>query len=141
MRYRLVTLHMRNDKADLKSLSPLERLVVEFLWANGPSTAESVRESLMKRHPMKEATTRTILRRLESKGYATHVQEGRTYIYSAAVAPTKMAMRTIRQLIDKFWGGSAHAFVTGMVENEVIDPAELRDLSKKLELLHRKGRK
>ena|SRR6476660_8157807 len=127
---------MRNAKASPKSPSALEQLVIEFLWASGPSSAEAVREGLMKRHAMKEATTRTILRRLEAKGYATHVEEGRTYIYSA-VQPESLAMRTIRHVIDRFWGGSAKALVAGMVEHEVIDPEELREFSKKLDRLQR----
>ena len=110
--------------------------MIEFLWANGPSTSETVRKGLMKRHPMKEATARTILRRLEAKGYVTHVEQGRTYVYSG-VQPKNMAMRSIRQIIDRFWNGSAKALVTGMVEHEVIDPGELRELAKKLERLQK----
>ena len=86
----------------------------------------------MKRHPMKESTVRTILRRLEAKGYALHTEEGRTYIYSA-VRLEHMAMHMIRQIIDRFWGGSAPALVAGMVDHEIIHPAELRELSKKLQ--------
>ena len=122
---------MRNTQSSTVSPSSLEQLVIEFLGANGPSSAEQVREGLMKRHPMKESTVRTILRRLEAKGYATHTEEGRTYIYSV-VRLENVAMRTIRQIIDRFWGGSAPALVAGMVDHEIIDPAELRELSKKL---------
>jgi BlaI family penicillinase repressor len=127
---------MRNNKSPSKLPSALEQLVIEFLWANGPSSSETVREGLMKRHPMKEATARTILRRLEAKGYATHVEQGRTYVYSG-VQPKNMAMRSIRQIIDRFWNGSAKALVAGMVEHEVIDPGELRELSRKLERLQK----
>ena len=123
---------MRNTKSATVSPSGLEQLVLNFLSANGPSSAEQVREALMKRHPMKESTARTILRRLEDKGYASHTEQGRTYVYSA-VQPEKVAMRTIRQIIERFWGGSARALVAGMVDHEVIDPPELRELSKKLE--------
>ena len=123
---------MRNTKSATVLPSGLEQLVLNFLSANGPSSAEQVREALMKRHPMKESTARTILRRLEDKGYASHTEQGRTYVYSA-VQPEKVAMRTIRQIIERFWGGSARALVAGMVDHEVIDPPELRELSKKLE--------
>jgi BlaI family transcriptional regulator, penicillinase repressor len=131
---------MRHSKPSAQAPSGLEQLVMEFLWENGPSSSETVREGLMKRHPMKEATARTILRRLEAKGYASHVEEGRTYIYSP-VRPENIAMRTIRQVIDRFWGGSAQALVAGMVEHEVIDPAELREFSKKLDRLAKQKKK
>ncbi len=128
---------MRNTKLPRKALSELEHLVMDFLWRHGSSTAEQVREGLASKHPMKDATARTILRRLEEKGYASHSEEGRTYIYSGVEQPENVAMRAIRQIIDRFWGGSAEALVAGMVEQEVIDPDELKELARKLS---RKGK-
>lgn len=115
---------------------------MQFLWTNGPSSAERVREGLDSRHPMKDATARTILRRLEEKGYASHREEGRAYIYSGIEQPENVAMRAIRQIADRFWGGSVQALVAGMVEQEVIDPRELRQLAQRLERRQeRKGNK
>jgi predicted transcriptional regulator len=123
---------MRNTQSQRKPLSELEHLVMEYLWTNGPATAEQIRQGLESTHSMKDATARTILRRLEEKGYAQHREEGRTYIYSGLEEAENVAMRAIRQIIDRFWGGSAEALVTGMVEQEVIDPNELRELARKL---------
>jgi predicted transcriptional regulator len=94
----------------------------------------------MKKHPMKEATARTILRRLEAKRHVTHTERGRTYVYSA-VRPERMAMRSIRYIIDRFWGGSARALVAGMVDHEVIDAAELRQLSVEVDRQRKPKRK
>lgn len=116
-----------------KAPSGLEHLVMHALWVTGPSSAEQIREHLMKTHPMKDATVRTILRRLEAKGYATHREEGRTYVYSVVEQPESLAVRAVRQVIDRFWGGSAQAMVVGLVEQEVLEPAELKRLSQKLE--------
>ena len=125
---------MRNSNSQSKPLSQLEHLVMEYLWAHGPATSEQIRQGLEATHSMKDATARTILRRLEEKGYAQHREEGRTYIYSGVEQAENVAMRAIRQIIDRFWGGSAEALVTGMVEQEVIDPRELRELAKKLDM-------
>ena len=124
---------MRNSNSQRKPLSELEHLVMEYLWAHGPATSEQIRQGLEATHAMKDATARTILRRLEEKGYAQHREEGRTYVYSGVEEAENVAMRAIRQIIDRFWGGSAEALVAGMVEQEVIDPQELRELAKKLE--------
>jgi predicted transcriptional regulator len=131
---------MRNTKATPKSLSGLEQLVIEFLWSNGPSTSEQVRTGLMRKHAMKEATARTILRRLESKRHATHTEQGRTYLYSA-IHPESIAMRSIRHIIDQFWGGSASALVSGMVDHEVIDADELKKLSEEVNRQRKPKRK
>jgi DNA-binding PadR family transcriptional regulator len=45
-------------------------------------TAETVRERLSR--PLKQSTVRTVLRRLEEKGYITHTVDGRTDVYDAA---------------------------------------------------------
>ena len=66
----------------LPELGDLEREVMQLVWANGPVTAEAVRERLSR--PLKESTVRTVLRRLEDKGYTTHTVDGRTYVYQAA---------------------------------------------------------
>ena len=46
------------------------------LWDRRSATAEDVRLALAQRHPMKESTVRTILKRLEEKGYVELVPFG-----------------------------------------------------------------
>jgi Fe2+ or Zn2+ uptake regulation protein len=66
----------------LEDLGDLQREVVQVVWADAPVTAETVREK--RSRPVKESTVRTVLRRLEEKGYITHTVDGRTYVYDAA---------------------------------------------------------
>jgi predicted transcriptional regulator len=73
-----------------------------------------------------------VLRRLEAKGYVRHRTEGRTYIYEAAEAPSTVAARAVRQLIDRFCGGSAEALLVGLVRNDVVSAAQLERLTKKI---------
>jgi hypothetical protein len=54
--------------------------------------------------PCKEATARTILRRLEIKGYVTHRLDGRTYVYTAKMQPENVAMR--RTLLGRIRSGA-----------------------------------
>ncbi|HUP02449.1 MAG TPA: BlaI/MecI/CopY family transcriptional regulator, partial [Bryobacteraceae bacterium] len=70
-----------------KPLSELEHLVMGVVWERGAATSEEVRLALAIRHPMKESTARTILKRLEEKGYAKHTVERRTNIYRGAEEP------------------------------------------------------
>jgi len=81
---------------------------------------------------MKESTVRTILRRLEQKGFVTHEIEGRTYIYRAAEARQNVAVRAVKSIIDRFCGGSAEELVIGMVDNAVIDRDELERLARRI---------
>ena len=69
---------------DLPDLGDLEREVMHLVWARAPITADEVRARLGR--SLKESTVRTVLRRLEDKGFVTHTTEGRTFLYSAAEA-------------------------------------------------------
>jgi len=115
-----------------KALSDLEHLVMAQVWESGAATAEQVREALAGRHPMKESTTRTMLKRLEQKGYLRHRVEGRTYIYTGSEAPQHVAAKAVRSLIDRLCGGSVEQLLVGMVENDVVDERELERLARRI---------
>src|SRR5262245_39829372 len=68
-------------------VSPLENAVMHVLWERGTATADDVRQALEKSRELKESTIRTLLRRLEDKGYVTHDVDGRTFIYRPQVDP------------------------------------------------------
>jgi predicted transcriptional regulator len=99
-------------------LGEVEQTVMDYLWTRGPSSAEACREALASSRPMKDSTIRTVLRRLEEKGYLTHETEGRTFIYKASDA--------------RFCGGSAEQLVLGMVDNAVLNRKQLERLARKI---------
>ena len=105
---------------------------MEVLWNRGPSTAEQVRAALAPRHVLKDSTVRTVLLRLQQKGYVEHKQEGRAFVYSGVEQPRNVAVRAVRQIIDKFCDGSLEQLLVGLVENEVVDRAELQQLARKV---------
>ena len=115
-----------------KPLSNLEQMVMRVVWERNSVTAEEVREALAKRHFMKESTCRIVLKRLEEKGYVSHRVEGRTNIYTGVEPPSNVAARAVRQIIDRFCNGSVERLLAGMVDSDVIDSRELKDLAAKI---------
>jgi len=107
-------------------------MVMDFVWTHGPCTAESCREALAATRPMKDSTVRTVLRRLELKGFVAHAVEGRTFFYRAAEARQNVAVRAVKSIIDRFCGGSAEELVLGMVNSAVIDRSQLERLARKV---------
>jgi predicted transcriptional regulator len=105
---------------------------MDYIWSHGPSTSESCREALASSRPMKDSTIRTVLRRLEEKGYLTHETEGRTFIYKASDARQNVAVRAVKGIIDRFCGGSAEQLLFGMVDNAVLDSKQLERLTRKI---------
>jgi predicted transcriptional regulator len=116
----------------LPDLGDVQREIMHLVWAHGPVTAEAVRELLDR--PLKEATVRTVLRRLEEKGYVTHTVEGRTYIYQAAEARERVAARAVKKIVDWFCNGSLEEALLGMVDTKILDRQELQRLADKIAL-------
>jgi predicted transcriptional regulator len=121
---------LRNISA--RPLTELQQAVVDFIWSKGSATAEEVREGLHTRHPLKDSSVRTILRRLEARGCLAHRLEGKTFLYEAKASPRSVAVRTVRSLIERFWAGSAEQFVAGMVDAKLLSAKELERLARKV---------
>jgi len=119
-------------KKHRKPLSVLENLVMSVVWERGSATGEEVRTALADRHPMKESTARTVLTRLEEKGYLRRRVDGRTNVYSGIDAPQQVAAGAVRQIIDRLCGGSVEQLLIGMVDDEVLSERELQRLARKI---------
>jgi len=117
----------------LRNLGDVEQLVMDYIWAHGPSTSEACREALASSRPMKDSTIRTVLRRLEEKGYLAHETEGRTFIYRASDARQNVAVRAVKGIIDRFCGGSAEELVLGMVDGAVLSRKQLERLARRID--------
>src|ERR1035438_1901877 len=110
-------------------LTELENHVMRAIWDAGePSTVEAVHQTISRARTLKEATTRTLLRRLEQKGYLKHEENGRAYVYQAVEPARSLAARAVRQIIDRFCQGSVEELVSGMVEAKVISKGEMERL-------------
>jgi predicted transcriptional regulator len=120
------------SKSPRSALSNLEHQLMEILWKRGSGTAEQIREALAPRHELKDSTVRTILRRLQEKGYVRHKVEGKAYVYTGVEKPRNVAVRAVRQILDRFCDGSLEQLLVGLVENEVVDRDELQELARKL---------
>ena len=103
---------------------------MDHVWNHGPVSAETCRKALSASWPMKDSTIRTVLRRLEAKGYVTHAIEGRAFLYRAVERRASVATRAVKHIIDRFCGGSAEELVIGMVDHDVLTPKQLDRLAR-----------
>ena len=115
---------------DPSELGELEREIMRIVWQHSGITAERVREELDR--PLKDSTIRTVLRRLEDKGYVTHALQNRTFLYRPAEARQLVAARAVKKILDWFCDGSVEALLVGMVDTEVLDREQLQKLAAKI---------
>jgi len=115
---------------NISDLGHLEREVLNLVWKHGPSTADAVQKLIGR--PLKESTVRTVLRRLEAKGYLSHTLDGRTYIYKAVEGRGRAVARAVKRLVDRFCNGSVEEALVGMVDAQIVERRELQRLADKI---------
>jgi BlaI family transcriptional regulator, penicillinase repressor len=118
-----------NDR--MSDLGELEREVMELIWSGDEITAEAIREKLERK--LKESTVRTVLRRLEDKGYVMHRVSGRTFVFRAVASRQDVAARAVKHIVDWFCNGSLEVALVGMVEARMLDSRTLQQLAKRIE--------
>jgi BlaI family penicillinase repressor len=115
---------------DPAELGELERDILGIVWRLQKVTAEEVREEVER--PLKDSTIRTVLRRLEEKGYLAHSVDNRTFIYRPAESPQKVAARAVQRIVDWFCEGSVEELLVGLVDSKVVSRAELERLARRV---------
>jgi BlaI family transcriptional regulator, penicillinase repressor len=106
-------------------LTDLENDVMHAVWNAEPCTVEAVHQTVSRGRSIKETSIRTLLRRLEQKGYLKHEEEGRAYVYRAVQPARSLAAHAVRQIIDRFCRGSVEELVSGMVDARVLSKGEM----------------
>jgi BlaI family penicillinase repressor len=115
-----------------RPLTELQQAILNVIWSAGPSTSEQVREAVRSAHPLKDSSVRTLLRRLEARGYLSHHVAGNTFVYRALAPASSVAARAVRSIIDRFCAGSVEQFLVGMVDERVISKREIARLARKV---------
>ena len=119
-----------NPDHDPAELGGLQRDILSIVLRLGGATADQVRQELDR--PLKDSTVRTVLRRLEEKGYLEHSIDNRTFRYHPAESRQRMAGRAVKRIVDSFCEGSVEALLVGMVDSKVLDHAELQRLAARI---------
>ena len=114
------------------ALTDAEARVMEVLWQRHSATVAEVVAALVK-HPVTYSTVQTILRILETKGYVTHGKVERAFVYRPLVDQAQARRRALRHLARRLFDGSPSLLVSNVLEDETIDPADLKRLKDLIE--------
>ena len=97
-------------------LTESQREVMEIVWSQGEVTANDVRLALEPHRKLVRNTVQTMLVRLEQRGWLTHREDGRTFVYRALTPRGKSMGVKVVQMIDRLFSGSVLEMVTALVD-------------------------
>ncbi len=118
-----------------QELPAAELDVMACLWEREALTARDVRERLKDTRPMTHSSVCTLLNRLADKGLVAREKgrNGKAFVYTAAVAPTKTRRRLVGNLLDRVFAGSGVDLVTSLLESRPPTAEELDELQELLD--------
>ena len=99
---------------------------MEVLWASAdPLTATDIAERIPAERQWSLATIKTMLSRLTSKQAIRYREEGRRYLYSAAVARDSYVGKESRRFVDQLFGGRLSPLVARLAEEQALDKDDI----------------
>jgi len=120
-------------KSRARPLTPLELEIMKVLWDAGPSTVQAVQEKLPGSPRLAYTTVQTMLNVLHRKGRVKRTLKGRAFEY-APLYSREMAARTmLRDIIARFFEGSAESLVMSLVASRDLKPEKLAELKRLVE--------
>ena len=117
----------------LPSLSQSQREIMEIVWDRGEVSAIEVRAILSAKRALAKNTVRTLLERMEAKGWLKHREDGRTYLYAAAQPREASIGQKVLEVVEHICGGSPETLVTALLDYRGLRPDELKRIRQLLD--------
>ena len=111
----------------LSKLPPRERQIVDLLYQRGDLAVAEICEALPD-NPSGSAV-RTMLKRLEDKGFVRRIESEKGYVYSPAVADSVARETALSEVVRVFFNNSPAGAATALLGmSERLDSSELDEL-------------
>jgi BlaI family penicillinase repressor len=118
----------------IPKISETEWEVMKVVWADGPSSAEHVIETLQRADPTwHPKTVKTFLNRLMKKKALGFSREGREYIYKPLVRQAECVDAVSESFLERVFGGSLKPMLAHFVARKKLSAEEIRELKRLLE--------
>lgn len=115
-----------------KTLTEAELRLMDVLWQKGSATVAEVTAALPP-PPIAYNSVLTTMRILEQKGYVTHDEAGRAFIYRPLIEREAAAQNAVGHVLSRFFDNSAGELALRLIENERPSSEELTRLKALIE--------
>ncbi|MGS1079864.1 BlaI/MecI/CopY family transcriptional regulator [Pseudoxanthomonas beigongshangi] len=123
------------------TLTKSEQAILEVLWERGEASVREVADELSKQKPVAYTTVLTMFNILGKKGFVSHHQEGRAFIYRAAITREEARQQALDHLLSQFFQGSPNLLAQHLLQDHDIGREEIRALRNKVNDARARGRK
>lgn len=108
-------------------LGDLQLRIMRVLWEAGDATVSDVQQRVDDGR-LAYTTVATMLRKMEDRGLVGHVEDGRKFVYRAAVTMQDVTRSMAGDLVDRLFDGSLADAVSHLLESREVGRDELARL-------------
>ena len=108
-------------------LSNSEWIVMSCLW-DRPHTLMELVVCLNESVGWSKSTVATMVRRMEEKGIISHIEQGRTKVFSPVVSREEVTIRETKSLLQRAYHGSVGLLVSTMAQSDRLTKADIDEL-------------
>jgi predicted transcriptional regulator len=110
------------------TLTKAELRLMKILWDRGESTVTEMVAAISAEEALAYTSVLTTIRILDTKGYVSHRQEGRAFLYSACIGEIEASRSEVRHVLQRFFGNSRERLLLSLLGDDEISPGELSRL-------------
>jgi len=110
------------------TLTQAELRLMKVLWSRGESTVADMVAATQDEGELAYTSVLTTIRILETKGYVSHRQEGRAFLYSSCIGELEAGRSEVRHVLQRFFGNSRERLLISLLGDGEIGPEELKRL-------------
>lgn len=125
------SLHEETERLPPKrsiTLTEAELRLMRVLWQRGECAVADLVAAVAESTPLAYTSVLTMIRVLEKKGYVTHRQDGRAFLYAHCVQQTEASRSEVRHVLQRFFGNSRESLMLALLGDGEVTAEELRRL-------------
>ncbi|MBB5063692.1 BlaI/MecI/CopY family transcriptional regulator [Granulicella mallensis] len=115
------------------TLTEAELRLMRVLWERGECAVADIVSAISESTPLAYTSVLTTIRILEKKGYVTHRQEGRAFLYVPCVAQSEASRSEVRHVLQRFFGNSRESLLLSLLGDGDVTSEELLRLRRAID--------
>src|ERR1700678_4536769 len=116
------------------TLTKAELRLMKILWERGESTVAEMVAAISAEEALAYTSVLTTIRILETKGYVSHRQEGRAFLYSSCIGEMEASRSEVRHVLQRFFGNSRERLLLSLLGDDELSAEELKRLKEAVAL-------
>lgn len=119
----------------MRQLTKAQEEIMHLIWDIGECTVGNIRDEIENRTGKKppHSTVSAVVLALDKNGFLSHKTYGRTFVYTPTITREQYGRKSLSQLVQNYFGGSANKLIAHLAKGENLNLEEINDLFNQLE--------